>query len=45
MFEQAYDLRSGACLDDPRYRLAVYPVTVNEGIVTIDIRPASSDRQ
>jgi nitrite reductase (NADH) small subunit len=31
VYKQAFDLRTGACFDDPSVRVAVYPVTVDRG--------------
>lgn len=35
MFKQVFDLRTGACLDDPEVSLPVYPVTVRDGQVVV----------
>ncbi|WP_427885058.1 nitrite reductase small subunit NirD [Kribbella sp. GL6] len=35
MFKQVFDLRTGACLDDPAVSLPVYPATVRDGQVVV----------
>ncbi|GAA3119361.1 nitrite reductase (NADH) small subunit [Kribbella aluminosa] len=35
MFKQVFDLRTGACLDDPSVSLPVYPVTIRDGQVVV----------
>ncbi|HET6744095.1 MAG TPA: nitrite reductase small subunit NirD [Kribbella sp.] len=35
MFKQVFDLRTGACLDDPEVSLPVYPVVVRDGQVVV----------
>jgi nitrite reductase (NADH) small subunit len=35
MFKQVFDLRTGACLDDPEVSLPVYPVEVVDGQVVV----------
>ncbi|HZX03226.1 nitrite reductase small subunit NirD [Kribbella sp.] len=35
MFKQVFDLRTGACLDDPAVSLPVYPVTIRDGQVVV----------
>jgi nitrite reductase (NADH) small subunit len=35
MYKQSFDLRTGACLDDPTRCLSVYPARVNDGLVEI----------
>ena len=35
IYKQTFDLRSGACLDDPSVSIAVYGVRVREGRVEI----------
>jgi len=35
IFKQAFDLRTGACFDDPSVRVAVYPVTVARGRIFV----------
>jgi nitrite reductase (NADH) small subunit len=37
MFKQVFDLRTGACLDDPSVSLPVYPVEVVDGQVTVNL--------
>jgi nitrite reductase (NADH) small subunit len=44
MYKQAFDLRTGACLDDGAVRVASYDVAVVDGIVHVgSIRPAGED--
>ncbi|RZT28248.1 nitrite reductase (NADH) small subunit [Kribbella sp. VKM Ac-2569] len=35
MFKQVFDLRTGACLDDPEVSLPVYPVEIVDGQVVV----------
>ncbi|MGI5180733.1 nitrite reductase small subunit NirD [Dactylosporangium sp. CA-152071] len=35
MHKQAFDLRSGECLDQPGVRVPVYPVRVRDGLVEV----------
>lgn len=35
MYKQAFDLRSGRCLDDPEVTLPSYPVRVHDGMVEV----------
>lgn len=35
MYKQAFDLRTGACLDDPAVSVAVRPVRVTGGVVEV----------
>lgn len=35
MHKQAFDLRTGVCLDDPELRIAVYDVRVHDGGVEV----------
>lgn len=37
MFKQVFDLRTGACLDDPAVSVATHPVTVVDGAVVVMI--------
>ena len=37
MFKQVFDLRTGACLDDPSVSLPVYQVEVVDGQVTVNL--------
>jgi nitrite reductase (NADH) small subunit len=37
VFKQSFDLRTGACLDDPSVRLRTYPVRVREGRVAVSL--------
>jgi nitrite reductase (NADH) small subunit len=38
MFKQSFDLRTGACVDDPSVQVAVYPTRVVDGRVFITRR-------
>jgi nitrite reductase (NADH) small subunit len=35
MHKQHFDLRTGACLDDPSVTVAVYPVRVEDGMILV----------
>jgi len=35
IYKQSFDLRTGACLDDPAVSLAVHPVRVLDGVVQV----------
>ncbi|MBI3687724.1 MAG: nitrite reductase small subunit NirD [Actinobacteria bacterium] len=35
MYKHVFDLRTGACLDDPSTALRVYPVRVSGGVVAV----------
>ena len=35
VFKQRFDLRSGACLDEPDVRVATYPARVVDGVVQV----------
>jgi nitrite reductase (NADH) small subunit len=35
IYKQAFDLKTGACLDDPTVSIAVHPVRVLDGIVQV----------
>jgi nitrite reductase (NADH) small subunit len=35
MHKQRFDLRTGACLDDPEVTVAVYPVRVEDGVILV----------
>ena len=35
VYKQGFDLRTGACFDDPSVRVAVYPVTVVRGRILV----------
>jgi nitrite reductase (NADH) small subunit len=35
MHKQHFDLRTGACVDDPGVRVAVYPVRVEDGTIMV----------
>lgn len=35
LFKQAYDLRTGECLDEPGTRVPTYPVRCEEGLVHV----------
>jgi nitrite reductase (NADH) small subunit len=39
MFKQAFDLRTGACLDDPARSVAVHPVRIRDGVVQVASPP------
>ena len=43
MYKQAFDLRTGACLDDDTVRVASYDVAVADGVVHVG--PARPDRE
>jgi nitrite reductase (NADH) small subunit len=36
MYKQVFDLRTGACLDDPDVSVATHPVAVVDGEVVVD---------
>jgi nitrite reductase (NADH) small subunit len=38
MHKQAFDLRTGVCLDDPAYAVPTYPVRVVDGVVHVGAR-------
>jgi NAD(P)H-dependent nitrite reductase small subunit len=38
LLKQAFDLRTGACLDDPTVSVATYDVTVEDGVVSVGAR-------
>jgi nitrite reductase (NADH) small subunit len=35
LYKHAYDLRTGACLDDPTLAVPVYPVRIRDGLVEV----------
>lgn len=37
MYKQAFDLRTGQCLDDPSVSVATYPVRVRDGRVEVAV--------
>lgn len=37
MYKQAFDLRTGRCLDDPKVAVPSYPVRVHNGIVEVAV--------
>ncbi|TWD82030.1 nitrite reductase (NADH) small subunit [Kribbella amoyensis] len=37
MFKQVFDLRTGACLDDPDVRVPAYPVQIVDGQVLVSL--------
>jgi nitrite reductase (NADH) small subunit len=39
LFKQAFDLRTGRCLDDASVALPVYPVREKEGLVEVAVTP------
>ena len=41
LHKQAFDLRSGSCLDEPGVSLRVYPVRCDDGVVQV----ATNDRR
>jgi nitrite reductase (NADH) small subunit len=41
LLKQPFDLRTGACLDDPAVVVPTYPVRVEDGIVSIGPRRAT----
>ncbi|GAA1608873.1 MULTISPECIES: nitrite reductase small subunit NirD [Kribbella] len=43
MFKQVFDLRTGACLDDPAVSLPVYPVTIRDGQVVVGAGDGAGD--
>ncbi|NPC42055.1 nitrite reductase small subunit NirD [Nocardioides sp. zg-1230] len=43
MYKQAFELRTGACLDDDTVRVASYDVAVADGVVHVG--PARPDRE
>ena len=38
LLKQAFDLRTGACFDDPTVTIATYDVTVEDGVVSVGAR-------
>ena len=42
VYKQGFDLRTGACFDDPGVRVAVYPVTVVRGRILVGRGAAGS---
>lgn len=38
MYKEAFDLRTGQCLDDPAVSVPVYPVRVREGLIEVGCR-------
>ena len=38
VYKQRFDLRTGACLDDPAVQLATYPARVVDGRVEVEVR-------
>ena len=41
MYKQVFDLRTGACLDDPGVALPTYPVRLHSGVVTVSPAPVA----
>ena len=39
MYKQVFDIRTGACLDDPDVRLRVHLVRVQDGMVSVAVDP------
>lgn len=44
IYKQSFDLRTGACLDDPAVALPTWPVRVREGRIEIYWRPGMTAR-
>ena len=42
VYKQAFDLRTGACFDDPSVRVPVYPVTIAGGRILVGRGPAGA---
>jgi len=42
MHKQAFDLRTGECLDQPGVRVPVYPVRVRDGLVEVALVPVGA---
>ncbi len=42
LHKQRYDLRTGACLDDESLSVQVWPVSIADGVVTIEHAAAST---
>jgi len=42
MHKQAFDLRTGVCLDDPAHAVPTYPVRIVDGMVLVGERGAPS---
>ena len=43
IYKQSFSLQTGECLDDPRVRLAVFPVRVSAGRIQISMRPRAAE--
>lgn len=43
LFKQAFDLRTGRCLDDPTVTIPVFGVRGRDGIVEVSLSPAATD--
>jgi len=41
IYKQSFDLRTGACFDDPAVRVPVHPARVREGRVEVELEVAS----
>lgn len=37
IYKQAFDLRTGSCLDDDAVQIPIYPVRLNEGMVEVGL--------
>lgn len=37
VYKQGFDLRTGACLDDPAVRVPTYPVSLDDGWITVGV--------
>jgi len=40
-----YDLRTGRCVADPRFRVRTYPVMIEDSIVYVDLSPRRQPRR
>ncbi len=40
LHKQAFDLRTGVCLDDETVQVSVHPVVVRDGVVHVETAPA-----
>ena len=37
VYKQAFDLRTGICLDDPTVSVRTYPVRVDDGVIVVGL--------
>jgi len=37
LYKEHYNLRTGECLEKPEYRISVYPVRVDDGLVQVQV--------